>query len=454
MMNLERATYFYKIVIPILITQLALMSMSFFDTTMSGQAGADQLAGVAVGVSLWVPASTGLTGILLAVTPIVAQYIGAKKEEKVANVVQQGIYLSAVIAVIIIVLGVVCVPLILQFMSLEAEVSRVASGFLTALAFGIIPYFIYTVIRCFIDALGKTKVTMIITLLATPINILLNYLFIFGNLGFPELGGVGAGVASAITNWIILIIAIIVVSSNKTFAHFHILKNMSKPVFSVWKKISVLGIPIGFSIFFETSIFSVVTLFLSEYSTETIAAHQAAMNFASLLYMVPLSISMAMTIVVGKEVGAKNFLEARKYTILGIGSALCISILSGLTILLFHTEVASMYTKDSTVLALTEHFLMYAIFFQVSDAIAAPVQGALRGYKDVNVTLIMTLIAYWGIGLPTGYIFANFTVLEAYGYWVGLILGLAFAAIALIIRLLKLQRIKELENIVENVIGE
>lgn len=453
-MKLERVSYFYKIVIPILITQLALMSMSFFDTTMSGQAGADQLAGVAVGVSLWVPASTGLTGILLAVTPIVAQYIGAKKERKIATVVQQGIYLSIIIAVIIILLGLVGVPFILNMMSLEAEVSRVATGFLTALAFGIIPYFIYTVIRCFIDALGKTKVTMIITLLATPINILLNYLFIFGNFGFPELGGIGAGVASAITNWIILIIAMIVVTTNHTFSQFHILKNMSKPILSLWKNILVLGVPIGFSIFFETSIFSVVTLFLSEYSTETIAAHQAAMNFASLLYMVPLSISMAMTIVVGKEVGAENFKEARKFTVLGIGSALCISILSGLTILIFHTEVASMYTNDSEVLALTEHFLMYAIFFQVSDAVAAPVQGALRGYKDVNATLIMTLIAYWGIGLPTGYVFANFTGLEAYGYWIGLILGLAFAAVALIIRLIKLQRTKELNRNVDNVIGE
>lgn len=453
-MNKERAIYFYKIVLPILVTQVALMSMSFFDTTMSGQAGADQLAGVAVGVSLWVPASTGLTGILLAVTPIVAQYIGARKEEKVSNIVQQGIYLSTVIAVAIIVAGLVGVPFILNLMSLETEVRRVAVGYLTALAFGIIPYFIYTVIRCFIDALGKTKVTMMITLLAMPLNILLNYLFIFGHLGFPELGGIGAGVASAITNWFILIVAIIIIVTNKPFSHFAILKNMSKPVVSVWKKILVLGIPIGFSIFFETSIFSVVTLFLSAYSTETIAAHQAAMNFASLLYMSPLSISMAMTIVVGKEVGAKNSREAKQYTILGISTALCISVLCGLIIYFFHSEVAGMYTKDSTVLALTEHFLMYAIFFQVSDAIAAPVQGALRGYKDVNVTLVMTLIAYWVIGLPSGYLLANFTDLEAYGYWIGLICGLAFAAVALIIRLIQLQKTKELENIVENMIAE
>lgn len=431
---------FILIVIPIFVTQIALMGMSFFDTTMSGQAGAEQLAGVAIAVSLWVPANTGLTGILLAITPMVAQYIGAKEEKKVVNIISQGIYVAVIVAVLIIGIGVICVPIILDMMRLDLAVEKVAKGFLTAIAFGIIPHFVYTVLRCFIDALGKTKVTMLITLSSLPINIVLNYFLIFGKAGLPKMGGIGAGIASAITHWIILFIAISVIRKSKTFIEYGVLRSAPKVIFSLWKEILTLGIPIGLAIFFETSIFSVVTLLMSEFSTATIAAHQVAMNFASLLYMSPLSISMAMTIVVGKEVGAKRFSHAKQYTILGVGTALCISFICALIIIFFHGQVASMYTNDPTVIVLAQHFLMYALFFQVSDAIAAPIQGALRGYKDVNATLIMTMVAYWIIGLPLGYVLGNYTNLGASGYWIGLISGLAFAALSLSIRLIRLQK--------------
>lgn len=436
----RKAMDFFHIVLPIYITQLALMGMSFFDTTMSGQAGPEQLAGVAIAVSLWIPASTGLTGILLAVTPMIAHYIGAKEENKVANVVSQGIYVAILIAVLIIGIGIIAVPFVLNIMSLEPSVHKVALGYLTAISFGIIPFFVYTVLRCFIDALGKTKMTMIITLMSLPISIALNYLLIFGNLGFPKMGGVGAGIASAITHWIILLTAIFVIRKSKPFVDYGILKKFPRPNISLWKELLTLGVPIGLAIFFETSIFSVVTLLMSEFSTETIAGHQAAMNFSSLLYMSPLSISMAMTIVVGREVGAKRFAQAKQYTVLGIGTALFISLITGMIIIFFRSQVAGMYTQDPEVIALAEHFLIFALFFQISDAIASPVQGALRGYKDVNATLFMTMIAYWVIGLPVGFGLANFTDLAATGYWIGLIIGLAVAALTLIIRLIRLQK--------------
>ena len=210
--------------------------------------------------------------------------------------------------------------------------------------------------------------------------------------------------------------------------------------FSAWKDILKIGIPIGFAIFFETSIFAAVTLFMSQYDTITIASHQAAMNFASLLYMLPLSISMALTIVIGHEVGANRLKDAKQYSYLGIGMALFLSFLSATIIYFFRPEIASLYTTDTAVLKLTQDFLIYAIFFQLSDAIAAPIQGALRGYKDVNVTFIMALVSYWIIGLPFGYLLATYTSLEAFGYWIGLISGLAAGAIGLLFRLRTIQR--------------
>jgi len=428
------------ILIPILITQIAMFSMSFFDTTMSGHYSSKDLAGVAIGSSLWLPVYTGLSGILLSITPIVSQLVGGNKKDEVAFSVIQALYLAVMIAIIVILIGGFVLNPILSLMKLEASVHETAFQYLVALSFGIIPLFIYNVIRSFIDALGKTQVTMIITLMALPINIVLNYFLIYGKFGFPELGGVGAGYATAITYWLIAAFSIYIIHKKTPFSHYRIFKQFYVVSFAKWKEILVIGIPIGFAIFFETSIFAAVTLFMSNFDTVTIAAHQAALNFASLLYMVPLSISMALTIVVGFEIGAKRSKDAKEYSWIGVSIAVFMAFVSGLILFMLRSELAGIYTKDIEVLQLTSQFLIFAIFFQLSDAIQAPVQGALRGYKDVNITFIMTLISYWIIGLPLGFYLANYTDWGAFGYWIGLIAGLAVGAACLSYRLNYIQK--------------
>ncbi|MCR8645353.1 MATE family efflux transporter [Paenibacillus sp. N1-5-1-14] len=436
----DKIRQFISILLPILITQISLFLMLFFDTVMSGQASPSDLAGVAIGSSIWTPVNTGLTGILIAITPIVAQLIGAKREDKVAHVVFQGMYVGLVIAVVVLICGYFALNPILEVMKLEDEVHRIAHDFLVALSIGIVPLFIYTVLRSFIDALGRTRVTMVITLCSLPINVVLNYMWIYGKGGFPKLGGVGAGYASAVTHWLILIIFLLVVNRNKAFKKFQIFAKWYKPHWQTWKEQLKLGVPIGFSIFFETSVFAGVTILMSQFNTNTIAAHQAALNFASLLYMVPLSIAMALTITIGFEVGALRKKDATQYSIIGIISAVMMSVFCGVLLFFLNNEIAGLYSQDKTVIELTKVFLYYALFFQLFDAIAAPIQGALRGYKDVNITLIATLVAYWIVGLPLGYVLANFTSLEAYGYWIGLISGIGTGAIILSVRLIKMQR--------------
>lgn len=365
-----------------------------FDTTMSGHASATDLAGVAIGTSVWIPISTGLTGILMATTPIIAQLVGSKQKKAVPHIVIQAVYLAIGVSLLVILIGFFAVSPILKGMHLEPPVEHIASQFLSIIAIGIIPLFVYTVLRGFIDALGKTRTTMMITLLSLPINVILNYVFIFGNFGFPKLGGVGAAIASTATYWCILFITIIIISTKEPFASFGIFRRLYLLSLSSWKELLKLGVPIGFAIFFETSIFAAVTLMMSNFSTTTIAAHQAAMNFASLLYMTPLSLAMALTITVGFEVGANRSENAKQYSFIGISLALTFALLYSILLFFFDDQIASIYTTDIAVHDLAKEFLIFAILFQISDAIATPVQGALRGYKDVNVALIMTLIAY------------------------------------------------------------
>lgn len=427
------------ILLPILVAQVTMFSMSFFDTVMSGQASTSDLAGVAIGSSIWVPIGAGLGGIFVAVTPIVAQLIGARHKEDIAFKVIQGIYLALVISGLVIAGGALALDPILSLMGLEADVLRISRSYLLALAYGIPALFIYQVLRAFIDALGKTRVTMMIALLSLPINVSLNYVLIFGKIGLPALGGVGAGVASAITYWCLTLIASIIIMRHETFASYRVFKRFFGVSLKEWKEQLNIGLPIGFAIFVETSIFAVVALLMSNFNTVTIAAHQVAMNFSTLLYMVPLSISSALTILVGFEVGAGRPKDARHYGYLGMGMSIGMACICALILLLFREQVATLYSREGDVIEMAQHFLIYAMFFQLSDAIAAPIQGTLRGHKDVNVTFIMACISYWVIGLPAGYYMASYTSLGATGYWIGLILGLAVSAIGLSGRLLVVQ---------------
>ncbi|MEK4536976.1 MATE family efflux transporter [Peribacillus sp. FSL K6-1552] len=438
----QKIRLLFYILIPILITQIGLYAMTFFDVMMSGQYSTEDVAGVSIGSSLWTPVYTGLSGILIALTPVVSQLVGSKQSKSVSYSVMQAVYLAVTLALVILIIGAFALNPLLNAMNLEDTVHRVAHDYLIALSIGIIPLFVYNALRAFIDALGQTRISMIITLCALPINVIFNYLLIYGKFGFPELGGVGSGYATAITYWLIAMVAILVVVKISPFSTYKVFREFFRISWKEWRALLIIGVPIGLAIFFETSIFSAVTLLMSKYDTVTIASHQIAMNFASLLYMMPLSISMALTIVIGFEIGAARYKDAKEYSWIGISMALTMSLVLSAILFLFREPVASAYTKDYNVMMLTSHFLIYAIFFQISDALQAPIQGILRGYKDVNVTFAMSLVSYWILGLPIGFIFAKYTDMGAFGYWIGLISGLALGAIGLAARLRYIQQVK------------
>lgn len=213
-----------------------------------------------------------------------------------------------------------------------------------------------------------------------------------------------------------------------------------RPQVSWLKEYLRIGIPMGISIFMETSIFGVVALFIAKFGTETIAAHQAALNFSSLVYMLPLSFSLALTIVVGVEYGAKNYQGARDYVTIGLQTSLGIAGFYMLAEYFLREQIALIYTANTEVVALVKVFLLYAIAWQTGDAIAAPIQGILRGYKDVDATFWASMLAYWGICLPLG-LFLDYKVGNgAFAYWQSLDCGVLSSATLLSIRLIWLQR--------------
>ena len=370
----DKFVLFLKIFFPILIYQFANYSASFVDTTMTGQYNTMDLAGVSTATSLWNPFFTFLTGIVSAMVPIIGHHLGRGKKEEVASDFYQFIYLAFGLSLVLLGMVVFLAPPVLTNIGLEAQVAAVAVSYLWYLSIGIIPLLLFSVIRSLLDSLGLTKLSMYLMLLLLPLNSSFNYLLIYGAFGFPELGGAGAGLGTSLAYWVLLGISLLVLFKQKRLKALHLEKRIPLNIDKIKEGVR-LGLPIGGTVFAEVAIFSVVGLIMAKFSSLIIASHQSAMNFSSLMYAFPMSISSAMAIVVSYEVGAKRFEDAKTYARLGRITAL---IFAGLTLsflYIFRDRVASLYGNDPHFIETTAVFLTYSIFFQLADTFAAPLQG-------------------------------------------------------------------------------
>ena len=424
----DKFILFLKIFFPILIYQLANYSASFVDTTMTGQYSTMDLAGVSMATSIWNPFFTFLTGMVSALVPIIGHHLGRGKKEEVASDFYQFIYLALGLSMVLLGMVLFLAPPVLKHIRLEAPVAAVAVRYLWFLSIGIIPLLLFSVIRSLLDALGLTKLSMYLMLLLLPLNSGFNYLLIFGAFGVPELGGAGSGLGTSLAYWVLLGISVLVLFKQEKLKALHLEKRIPLNMDKIKEGVR-LGLPIGGTVFAEVAIFSVVGLIMAKFSSLIIASHQSAMNFSTLMYAFPMSISSAMAIVVSYEVGAKRFNDAKTYIGLGRWTAL---IFAGFTLsflYIFRENVASLYGNDPKFIDLTARFLTYSLFFQLADTFAAPLQGILRGYKDTVIPFYLGLVGYWGVTLPVAMVFDSLTDFGAYSYWIGLIISLIVSGV-------------------------
>ncbi|HEW3973994.1 TPA: sodium-coupled multidrug efflux MATE transporter PdrM [Streptococcus pneumoniae] len=419
----EKLVLFLKIFFPILIYQFANYSASFVDTAMTGQYNTMDLAGVSMATSIWNPFFTFLTGIVSALVPIIGHHLGRGKKEEVASDFYQFIYLALGLSVVLLGMVLFLAPTILNHIGLEAAVAAVAVRYLWFLSIGIIPLLLFSVIRSLLDSLGLTKLSMYLMLLLLPLNSGFNYLLIYGAFGVPELGGAGAGLGTSLAYWVLLGISVLVLFKQEKLKALHLEKRIPLNMDKIKEGVR-LGLPIGGTVFAEVAVFSVVGLIMAKFSSLIIASHQSAMNFSSLMYAFPMSISSAMAIVVSYEVGAKRFDDAKTYIGLGRWTALIFATFTLTFLYIFRGNVASIYGNDPKFIDLTARFLTYSLFFQLADTFAAPLQGILRGYKDTVIPFYLGLLGYWGVAIPVATLFDSLTDFGAYSYWIGLIISL------------------------------
>ncbi|SDG25549.1 multidrug resistance protein, MATE family [Pseudomonas benzenivorans] len=423
---------------PIIIAQLAHTAMGFVDTVMAGRVSPRDLAAVALGNSIWVPVFLLMTGILLATTPKVAQRFGAGEQAATGPLVRQALWLALAVGGSAATL-LWHAELVLQLMAVEPGLIEPAMGYLRAVACGFPAVALYHVLRCFSDGLGHTRPSMVLGILGLLLNIPLNYIFIYGKLGLPAMGGVGCGWATALVMAFMLLGMLGWVSWAPYYRPSQLFERFEWPQWPVIRRLLSIGLPIGIAVFAESSIFAVIALLIGGLGATVVAGHQIALNFSSLVFMIPYSLGMAVTVRIGQALGRGEPRQARFVAGVGMATALAYACLSASLILLLREQIVQIYSPDPAVIALAAGLIVYAALFQLSDAVQVTAAGALRGYQDTRVTMLLTLFAYWGIGLPVGYSLGLTDWLGApsgpRGLWQGLVVGLSCAAAMLAIRL-------------------
>ena len=400
---------------------------------MVGRLGKEPLAGAAFGNSIFVIFLVMGIGMSYAITPQTAQADGEKNIAKLTEILKHGVLVNAVFGILLTSTILFGKDLMWYFNQPEAVVA-LALPYFKIISLSLIPFMIYQAFRQFAEGLGFTKQAMYITISANIINIFLNYLLIFGKLGLPALGLYGAGLSTFISRILMAILMGLFVLFNHRFTKYWKVFTFGNFLWKLVRENLRLGLPMAFQLIFEVSTFSIAAVMIGWIGASPLAAHQIAINMASITYMVALGLASAATIRVGNQLGQKDFGTMRNAAMTSFIMAIIFMSFTAILFVLGRHFLPTLYIEDDQVIKQAAVLLIVAALFQLSDGIQVIGLGALRGMSDVKKPTIITLIAYWLIGLPLGYVLGFHFEKGAVGVWYGLLAGLSIAAVLLFIR--------------------
>ena len=422
-----------RIAAPVMIGQLGHTMVSVADSVMVGQLGTMELAAVALGNSLFAIFMVLGIGITAGITPLVARADG-KKSRHLQGVLLRHAFWVNLIASIILFAGISLISGSLNFLGQDPEVTTLATPYLIILSSSIVPLMVFMTFKQFAEGLADTRTAMVIIVASNLVNVFLNYVLIYGKFGFEAMGLVGAGWATLIARFLMVIAMWIYVRRAKRFGAYNLRIRFTRYRKRVTFRLLNVGVPIGLQYIFEVSAFSLAAILAGMISATALASHQIAINIASVSYMAVTGLGAAATVRIGNQAGRRDprNLKLASSTIFKMGIGWMG--LTGLAILIFKDQLAGFYSTDPVVLALAGKMLIVVVIFQLSDGIQAVALGALRGFTDVKVPTLITFAAYWLFTLPLAYFLSQHTSLGAMGIWYALAAGLTVSAIMLVSR--------------------
>jgi MATE family multidrug resistance protein len=414
-----------RIAVPIVCINLGLQAMGVVDALMVGKLGGAAIAAVALGNFYFFNASVFGMGLLCAIDPIVAQAVGAGDAVAVARGVQRGVLLAALVSVLAL-LALLPVKAMLLALDQPPEVVAETAVYTFRRALAVLPFFAFNVFRQTLQALGPVRHILIAVAVANIVNVAANWLLIFGRAGAPALGVEGAGYATAIATWVMALVLLV--------QAWPLLRASLVPwrrdtfLWAPFSRMLHIGVPIGIQWFFETFAFGVTALFMGWMGTASLAGHEIALNMAAMTFMVPLGISGAAAAVVGRAIGRGDMPSARRDAIAAIACGVGVMCVSAIVFLVAPRWLATQYTTEAATVAVAVSLIPLAGLFQVFDGLQAVTTGVLRGTGDTRVPAILHFVAFWGVGIPLGMYLGFQTTLRERGLWIGLVAGLAVAA--------------------------
>ncbi len=433
--------YNLKLAYPVMLGMLGHTFVAFADNIMVGQLGTAELAAVSLGNSfIFIAMSLGI-GFSTAITPLTAEADAEGNIARGRSTFKHGLILCTTLGVVLFILILLAKPL-MYMMDQPVEVVELALPYLDLVAFSLIPLIIFQALKQFSDGLSKTKFAMYATVVANIVNIVLNYLLIFGKFGFPEMGIIGAAIGTLASRVIMNIVLWWYLKRDKKTRQY--VSNFKLEVKKrMLKKIMSLGFPSALQMFFEVAIFTSAIWLSGVLGKNPQAANQIALNLASMTFMIAMGLSVAAMVRVGNQKGLKNFVELRRIALSIFLLTFIIDVIFAGFFWAFKDWLPSIYldvndvanmADNMEVMAIAAQLLLVAAIFQISDGIQVVVLGALRGLQDVMIPTLLTFISYWIIGFPVSYYLGLHTEFESTGIWVGLLAGLTAASVLLYIR--------------------
>ena len=429
-----------KIAYPVMLGQLGQVTVGLVDNLMIGRLGATNLAAVSTANSIFFIILIFGIGLSTAITPLVAQADGENDSKKIAKIFSHGLMLNTILSLLMFAAVTFGMPLLYK-LNQPVEVIDLAIPYLKIITISFIPLMIFQSIKQYSEGLSLTKPAMYATLIGNVINIIINYILIFGKFGAPEMGIVGAGIGTLVSRIVMFIVMYLYVKYKKIYnesMQYFSFQNIEKEIL---KRLAKIGVPTGLQMVFEVGAFAAAVFIAGLISTEAIAANQIAQSMISLSYMLAIGFGSAATVRVGNQMGEKNYSLLRRA---GMSNMVMVTIMMigfGLLFVFANEFLPSLYIDDIEVIKITASLLGIAALFQLSDGIQVVALGALRGLQDVKIPTYITFVAYWVIALPLSYILAIKMEFGTKGIWMGLGIGITFSAIFNLIRFSKISKL-------------
>ena len=434
--------YNLKLAAPVVLGMLGHTFVAFADNVMVGQLGTAELAAVSLGNSLVLIFMYVGIGFSTAITPLVAEADGAKDDNRAKQLFKHGLIICVAIGLVMFTL-IMLTKGVLYHMQQPPEVVALAMPYINLVAASMVPMIIFQAFKQFADGFSQTKYPMVATILSNVVNVVLNYLFIFGTFGFPKMGILGAAIGTLVSRFFMVFFLWYMLYSKPKFKPY--MQNLKFSIIEskIIKKIIDLGFPSALQVFFEVGIFTSAVWLSGVLGKNAQAANQIALNLSSMTYMVGIGLSVAAMVRVGNQKGLNNFKELQRIATSVFLLTLIIEIVFAVFFLVFNNWLPTIYldvddvvnkTDNLAVITLAAKLLIVAAFFQISDGIQVVVLGALRGLQDVKIPTAITFVAYWLVGFPISYFLGLYTEYESIGIWIGLLSGLTVSAVLLYIR--------------------